>query len=147
MESRSIDHPLMKARSQRRVGSSLEEEAQGHQMDADRLDRSWIVAVRMLHGVRVDDELVEGHASRVRVLNSEQVAVAHPTGGRAGHVRMLWCFERRQSHVAAWASRFKAVRRHKTILPNGLPRPRDLTPEHIGIGLRTGQDQDLKRGQ
>ena len=47
---------------------------------------------------------------------------------------MLWCFERRQSNMAAWASRFEAVRRHKTILPNGLPRPRDLTPEHIGIG-------------
>jgi len=49
---------------------------------------------------------------------------------------MLWCFERRQSNMAAWASRFKAVRRHKTILPNGAPQPRDLTPEHIGIIYR-----------
>lgn len=48
-------------------------------MDADRLDRSRSVAVGMLHGVRVDDELVEGHASRVRVLDREQVAVRDPS--------------------------------------------------------------------
>lgn len=61
---------------------------------------------------------MKGHTPRIRVLDSEQVAVAHPASRRAGHVRMRWCFDHRQQDSAAWASSLKAVHGHAAIIPD-----------------------------
>jgi len=90
-------------------------------MDGNGSNRARIVAVWMLDGVGVDDEPMKGHPSRIGVLHGEQVAVAQPASGRAGHVRMRWRFDRRQQDSAARASTIKAVQDHAAIIPD---RPR-----------------------
>lgn len=59
VEHRPIDHASVQARSQRGIGSPLDEQAQGHQVDADRLDRAAVLTVWVLHRIAVYDELME----------------------------------------------------------------------------------------
>ncbi len=80
-------------------------------MDPDRLDSARIVSVRMLEGLAVDNELMKGHTARVRVLRGEQVAVAHPASGRAGHVWMRRCIDHLQPDSTARASSLRSSRR------------------------------------
>ena len=88
-------------------------------MDANRLDSARVVSVWMLDGVRVHDKLMKGHTQRVRVLRGEQLAVAHPASGRAGHVRMRRCIDYLQPDLTAWASSLKGAHDHTAIIPNG----------------------------
>lgn len=94
-------------------------------MDPDRPDSARIVSVRMLDGVGVDNKLMKGHTARVRVLRSEQVAIAHPASGRAGHVWVPRCIDHLQPDSTARASSLKVVHDHTAIIPDG-PRGPDL---------------------
>lgn len=80
-------------------------------MKANGLDSARIVAVWMLHGVGVDDELMKGHTLRIRVLHGEKLAIARPASSRAGHIRMHRSLYRRQHDPAARASKL-AVKGH-----------------------------------
>ena len=123
MEHPSIDHPPMQPGSQRGVGAPLEKQAQRHQMDGNGLNSARIVTVWMLYCVGVDDELMKGHTPRIGVLHGEQLAVAQPASGRAGHVRMRCCFDCRQPDSAAWTNSLKAVHDHPAFMPERYTRP------------------------
>lgn len=65
MKHESLDHSAVKPRPERGIRPSLEEEAQRHQVDAHRAHRARVLAVGVLDGVSVDDELVKRHPRRV----------------------------------------------------------------------------------
>jgi len=56
VEDRAVDHPAVQLGPECRVDAALEEQAQRHEVDADRSHRPRIVATGMLHGIRVNDE-------------------------------------------------------------------------------------------
>lgn len=88
VEDRALDHMAVELRPQGGIDGVLEEQRQRHEVDADRPHRPRVVAPWVLGGVRVDDDLMKPHASRVGVLSAEQLAETLPAGGGRGHVRV-----------------------------------------------------------
>ena len=124
MEHRPLDHPLVQSSSQRWIDGPLDEQAQGHQVDADGLDRPQVVAVGMLNGVCVDNDLMEGHAGGIRVLRRQQFAIAVPAAGRTRHVRMSGAVNGRQQCLTARADFWAINVDHRLIVSlNGPAKP------------------------
>ncbi len=73
-------------------------------MQPERLDRSGLQAARVLHGIRVDRQLVDAEISGVGVLAREELAVFRPAGGRRADVRVRRAVDRRKNCAAAGTS-------------------------------------------
>lgn len=77
-ERRALHHPLVQLRTLAWIGPVLQDQAEGHQVKPDRLDRAPLRDAWMLHGIGVDCDLMQREVGRVAKLARQDLPKAPP---------------------------------------------------------------------
>ncbi len=78
LKRRVLHHPLVQLRTLAWIGPVLQDQAEGHQVKPDRLDRTPLRDAWMLHGIGVDGDLMQREVAWVA-----ELARQDPPAGRS----------------------------------------------------------------